>query len=140
MAEDIGLPIGDLKIIANSRLALVFGEYARERGKHESYHRAVLHAYWADGENIGERDVLESILAEVGLNVSPQDMARHSQRWSNVVDDTLGEARRSGIHAIPAFVMGSERIVGAEPYDVIRSMVERVMSENRGRYSAERAK
>ncbi|MCH7858854.1 MAG: DsbA family protein [Candidatus Marinimicrobia bacterium] len=128
MAEAVGLPVGDIRVIANTRLALMLGEYAREQGKHEDYHRAVFRAYWAEGSNIGDWDVLQAILTEVGLHLTPADLAAKFQQLSHQVDDQFQAALRQGISGIPTFIIGDRRIVGAQPYEQIRSVVKDVLT------------
>lgn len=127
MAEAVGLPIGDIRMIANTRLALMLGEYAQEQGKHEAYHRAVFRAYWSEGSNIGEWDVLQAILTEVGLHLTPGALAAKFQQLSFQVDDHFQAALRLGISGIPTFIIGDRRIVGAQPYELIRSAVKDVL-------------
>lgn len=128
MAATVGLPVGDIEVIANTRPALMLGEYAQEQGKHEAYHRAVFQAYWAEGKNIGEWDVLQAILTEVGLQLTPGDLAAKFQQLSHQVDDHFQAALRLGISGIPTFIIGDRRIVGAQPYEVIRSVVKDVLA------------
>ncbi len=54
LAGQVGLPVGEISTIAHTMLPLMLGEVAREQGRHEAYHRATFHAYWAEGQNIGE--------------------------------------------------------------------------------------
>lgn len=132
MASDVGLPIDEIAIIANTRLALMLGEYAEEQGRYEAYHRAVFRAYWAEGKNIGEWDVLSEIITELDLALTPSDMAARYQDLSHAVDAQFNSARMIGISAIPTFLFGEERIVGAQPYEVIKSLVEQTLDKHHG--------
>lgn len=135
MANDVGLPVDEITIIANTKLALMLGEYAQEQGRHEAYHRAVFHAYWAEGKNIGEWDVLSEIMTKLDLALTASDMAARYQDLSHTVDAQFNSARMMGINAIPTFVFGDERIVGAQPYEVIKSLMEQTLSKLQGEQS-----
>jgi predicted DsbA family dithiol-disulfide isomerase len=53
--------------LANSLLALQAGEFAAEAGAAEVFEDRVFRAYFSEGLNIGKRDVLVDLGAEVGL-------------------------------------------------------------------------
>lgn len=133
MANDVGLPVDEITIIANTKLALMLGEYAQEQGRHEAYHRAVFHAYWAEGKNIGEWDVLSEIMAELDLTLTAGDMAARFHELSHAVDTQFNSAKMVGINAIPTFVIGEQRIVGAQPYEVLKSLVEQSLEKHHGK-------
>jgi predicted DsbA family dithiol-disulfide isomerase len=124
MADQAGLPVGKLTIIANTKVPLMVAEIAKEQGLHEPYHRAVYHAYWADGKNIGEWDVLASIIKDVGLELSTEDMVQRFQDLANQVDDSFKHGIQSGVSGIPTFFIGGEKIVGAQPYEIIKQFAE----------------
>ena len=130
MANDVGLPVDEITVIANTKLALMLGEYAKEQGRHEAYHRAVFHAYWAEGKNIGEWDVLSEIMTDLDLTLTASDMTAKYQDLSHAVDAQFNSARMMGINAIPTFLFGDERIVGAQPYEVIKSLVEQTLDKH----------
>lgn len=129
MANEVGLPVGDIKIIASSRLALMLGEYAKEQGKYETYHHAVFQAYWADGKNIGDWDVLQEILADAGMKLSANDMSSLYNKLNHQVNDSLKKTRQLEIYAVPTFIIGKEKIVGAQPYEVIKPIVQQIIEQ-----------
>src|SRR5437867_6479298 len=55
------------EIVPNSMRALRLTEHARSQGKHGPFHDRVMDAYWAEGLNIGDPDVLRTLAADVGL-------------------------------------------------------------------------
>ena len=65
---ELDLPFEPPRLLSNSRLAIEASEFARDAGKHPEFHRAVLAAYFARSEDIGDLDVLSELAAQVGLD------------------------------------------------------------------------
>ena len=125
LAGQVGLPVGEITTIAHTMLPLMVGEVAREQGCHEAYHRATFHAYWADGLNIGEWKVLEPLALGAGLRINIDDLQSREQELRRLVDEGYKEGRRLGVSGIPTFFIGGEQVVGAQPYEAIKEVVER---------------
>jgi len=58
LAERVGLEMNPPPFLTNSLLALEATEYAKEKGKEEEFSRAVYRAYFQEGKNIGDLEVL----------------------------------------------------------------------------------
>jgi predicted DsbA family dithiol-disulfide isomerase len=85
----------------------------------EAIHSALYRAYFVEGRNIGDLEVLVDIASRVGL---PPEIARVvlSQRtFKDAVDGDWEKARRYGITGVPSFVAGRYKVVGAQPYEVL---------------------
>lgn len=120
-----GLPYGERKMTYNSRLAQELGKWADEQSGGEAIHDALFRAYFVDGRNIGDPQVLVQIAESVGL---PGDKARDviTQRTHRAaVDADWRKARQYGVTGVPTFVAGAEGVVGAQPYEVLEQLVER---------------
>ena len=61
VAKEQGLPFGDRKMTFNSRLAQELGKWAEQMEKGDAFHDAVFRAYFADGRNIADANVLADI-------------------------------------------------------------------------------
>ena len=68
MASLYNLPIVFPKRRVYSRYALEATEYARKQGKLHSFHRAVFHKLYGEGQDIGSWELLSSIARDVGLD------------------------------------------------------------------------
>ena len=55
-------------VVSNTRLALELGEGAREEGLHRAYHDRAMDAYWAEGQDLSLRPVLEELARAVGVS------------------------------------------------------------------------
>jgi predicted DsbA family dithiol-disulfide isomerase len=125
MAAEIGLSIGERKMTFNSRLAQELAKWGEFEGKGDELHRALFKAYFADGKNIGKKEILVELAAGVNLSAGEANFVLRERRFREAVDHDWGRARELGIRAVPTFVMAGECLVGAQPYHALASFVER---------------
>jgi predicted DsbA family dithiol-disulfide isomerase len=117
-------------VIINSRRALGAAEYAREQGKFDEMHHALFKAHWEQTGRLENVDDLVRIGAEAGLDPTELRAAIEEGRYEDVIDENRQVATSAGINAIPAHVFGRRYLVmGAQPYDVLKQVVDRVTSE-----------
>jgi predicted DsbA family dithiol-disulfide isomerase len=131
MAADVGLTVVDRDWISNSRNALEAAEFAREQGLFDPFHRAVFHAYFAEGRDIGKRDELLAIAHAVELDESGLTAALEDRRYAARVDEDVSLAWRIGFSGVPAFILGNRAIVGAQPYEVFEEVMALLGREKR---------
>jgi predicted DsbA family dithiol-disulfide isomerase len=119
MVEAAGLaynPPPDL--VPNSRKALEVTELARDRGLHEPVHTRLMYAYWEQGQNIGDEEVLLRLVGEAGLDPEEAAAALSERRYADRVDSSTDAAQRQGVNGIPAFVLGEQLLIlGAQPHE-----------------------
>lgn len=123
-AAELGLPFGERKKTYNSRLSQELGLWAEEKGKGELFHMAAFHAYFAEGKNIAKIPVLVELASSVGLPKEEAALVLSKRVYKQAVDADWKLARMMGITAVPTFVIGSDRVVGAQPYEVLSRFVE----------------
>jgi predicted DsbA family dithiol-disulfide isomerase len=113
------LPYGRRTHTYNSRLAQELAKCADSQPGFEAIHGALYRAYFVDGRNIGDLDVLTDVAQSVGL---PPDAARKVLTqgiFKQAVDADWGRARRYGVTGVPTFVAGGYKLVGAHSYGVL---------------------
>jgi predicted DsbA family dithiol-disulfide isomerase len=124
MFEASGLRFNPPEEVPRSRRALEVTELARERGLHEPVHSRLMRAYWSEGRNIGDDDVLFSLVEEAGLDRGEAAAALADGRYSERVEASTASANRLGINAIPAFVLAGRLLVlGAQPHEFFERAV-----------------
>ena len=134
VAADLNLPFGDRTMTYNSRSAQELGKWAEEQGRGEQFHRAVFRAYFADGRNIAEPDVLADITRSVGLSARSAREVIEKRSFQQAVDHDWDLSHRSGITAVPTFRLDKELLVGAQPATVLeRFLVDRGVPPRSGR-------
>jgi len=124
-ADKLGLELGDRKKTYNSRLAQELGLWAETQGKGHAFHLAAFRAYFVAGKNIADKDVLVELAESVGLPKAEARKVIDHRTFSDAVDQDWELARQKGVNAVPTFFMGLDRLVGAQPYEVLDKMVAR---------------
>lgn len=120
-----GLPYGSRTMTYNSRLAQELAAWADTQPGGEAIHDALFRAYFADARNIGDPDVLVEIAASVGLPAAQAREVIEKRTHKAPIDADWEEARRYGITGVPTFVIGTNGVVGAQPYEVLEELVKR---------------
>jgi predicted DsbA family dithiol-disulfide isomerase len=89
-----------------------------------------MHAYWSQGQNLGDDDVLLDLVAEAGLDRDEAAAVIAGGRYSDEVVASTREANRLGINAIPAFVLDRRLLVlGAQPEELFEQAVRQLREE-----------
>ena len=128
--EAAGLTYAPPDRIPNSRKALEVTELARDRGLHEQVHARLMHAYWSEGADIGDEEVLLDLVAEAGLDREEAGAALADGRYTERVLASTREANLHGINAIPAFVLDNRLLVlGAHPHAVFEQALAQLARE-----------
>ncbi len=131
--EQYGLELNRGPMGIHSRSALIGAKVAEAQGKGPQYHNAVLQAYWQRANNIEDLDVLAEIARSIGLARESFLAALRDARYSAQVDADIDEAYSYGLTGVPALIFGQRYLVsGAQPYEVLRQVVEKVEAEGKG--------
>lgn len=126
-----GIRFGDRRWLPNSRLALEAAEYARDRGNQASFHETLFRAYFTDGLDIGQIEVLVNLAEADHLDPAGLREALVDGRYRPRLDAARSEAERLGITAVPTFIIQEKHlIVGAQSLDFFRSRLREIEAEH----------
>ena len=101
-------------VVPNTMRALRLTEHARAQDLHEPFHDRLMDAYWAEGQDIGDPEVLRALATEVGVEGADDVLA--TDAYADVVRRATEEAHAVGINGIPAFLLDRKLLVlGAHP-------------------------
>jgi predicted DsbA family dithiol-disulfide isomerase len=104
-------------------------ELARDRGLHEPVHDRLMEAFWAEGRDVGDHDLLRGLAVESGLDAAEVEDVLASDAYLERVLASTAEAQSIGITGIPAFVFdGRMLILGAQPREVFEQAMGRLGS------------
>ena len=131
-ADAEGLPHAQRSRWYNSVPAHQAAEWAAEQGQGEDFRRAVFRAYFADLQNIGSPDVLAGLAEGLKLDGADLRAALAEGRYRDRVQGQFETARQLGITGVPAYVAGRYLMVGAQPLEVFRQLVETAQAEETG--------
>ena len=103
-------------VVPRSLPALRLTELARDLGLHRETHDRLMDAYWSEAQDIGDRDVLRRLAAEVGLPADEVEDVLRSERYGDRIEDLTRQAVSIGANAVPAFLLdGRLLVLGAQP-------------------------
>lgn len=133
MAERRGMLLRLPPVQPRSRRALEAAELARERGRFDAMHHALFRAFFEDGRDLDDPQVLLEVGTSVGLNAEELRSALEQGRYTETVlrDERL--AQELGISGVPAMLVrpadaaleDAEVVMGGQPYESVRAAVER---------------
>jgi 2-hydroxychromene-2-carboxylate isomerase len=87
---------------------------ARREGVFEPFHRAVYPAFWAEGLNLGDPEVLATVLKGIGLNAERLIELASDPEVKQELRATSEEAVERGVFGAPSFFVGSELYWGTD--------------------------
>lgn len=113
--------------LSNSRQAILLGEYIHlHTPEHEdAYHEAIFKAYFTNGQDIGNQEVLSAILNQLGMNPDTLSLALTDQASAARVKENSEAAFQARVTGTPTFFIGNQRIVGAQPYPQLLAAAKR---------------
>jgi predicted DsbA family dithiol-disulfide isomerase len=86
-------------------------------------------AYWAEGANIGDHDVLRTLARDVGLADDDVERVLAGDDYAQRVAVSTQQAVSLGANGVPAFVLnGKLLILGAQPREVFEQALTRLQS------------
>ena len=138
MAESLGMKLRLPPVQPRSRKALEAAEFAREKGLYDEMHNALFRAFFEDGRDIGDVEVIVDVAAPVGLDPNELRRALSEDRYTEKVlaDEEL--SRKLGVSSVPTMLVTpagaqlseAEVITGAQPYGGrIEAAVERALDK-----------
>jgi len=128
----VGLPFRAPTHVPNSRRALETAELVRLRwpASFRALDDALFEAHFVTGQDIGDRDVLMSLVAQAGASPAAVAAALDAGQGDEAVRASIDAARDHGIVATPAWLFNESFVVpGVQP----REFFERVISRLRAR-------
>lgn len=127
-----GLPYSRRTHTYNSRLAQELGKWADTQPGGDKLHDAIYRAYFVDTKNIGDPEVLVALAESVGLSGAEARAVLAERRFEEAVDRDWMKSRAYGVTGVPTFVAGGYGVVGAQPYEVLAQLLEKVGVPKRG--------
>lgn len=129
LARESGLSMRMPEVVVNSHLALEAAECAREHGGFAAYHRGLFRAYFEEGRDIGDTDVLCDVARACGVDDQRLREALADGRYAALVDRVTDEARADEVLSTPTYIFsGGFRMTGAQDYAVFASVTRRLLA------------
>ncbi|WP_166244228.1 DsbA family protein [Paenibacillus turpanensis] len=132
-AAELGLTYNmDTLVVTNTFDAHRLSQYAAAKGKLIPMTERLLKAYFTDSLNLGDREILADLAAEVGLERDEAAQMLESDAFSNDVRDDEQEGAQLGIRGVPFFVIDRKYgVSGAQPSEVFLQALQKAWEESR---------
>lgn len=126
-AEGEAMVIPDL--MPNTHLAMVLGEYGRDRGEDVYWplHLDIFRAYYVRGLNIGSREVLLGVARDHDLDIQEVIAAWDDDTYEERLHQFYHLSLQLGVQETPAALVCNELLIGTRPYAVLKDAIERCM-------------
>jgi len=106
MAKEVGLEYNfDKAVIANSFDAHRLIQMAKQQGKGDAAEEQLFKAYFTEGRNMSNPEVLAQIGSEIGLNANEVKQMLGSDDYKDAVAEDINMAETLGARGVPFFVI-----------------------------------
>mgnify|MGYP001601071062 CR=1 FL=1 len=137
MARGYGLEFGPRNRNVRSRLALEGAKFAEDAGLASPYARAMFHAHFTDGRDIGDTETLVDIARVSGLDGEAFRVCLEQRTMRERVNRELALAAMYRLSGVPAFIVGGKYlVVGAQPLEMLVDVVDKAVKWSRGQLVA----
>lgn len=127
MIDEAGLPRGERTRVPNSRAALNVAELARDKGVHDELHERLMSAYWVEGKDIGDADVLVGEAASVGLDPGEVRTVIEDLPYGERIAAATAALFELGGSGVPGWVVDDRVFVpGAQPHELFERVMQKL--------------
>jgi protein-disulfide isomerase len=103
---------------------------AGDQGKFWEYHDT-LFTNWT-GENVGDftKDKLTQYAEALGLNMAEFGSCLSEEKHKGTVEQDKAQADADGVHATPTLFINGVKVEGAQPFDILKDLIEQALNGN----------
>lgn len=129
--EKYELHLCELPILANTKKALIVGEYAKEQGKGKEYVHAMWKAYMVEGKNISLISEIENAAQTVGISVQEVKNALENTKYAKMLQDNMKAGWSYELNSVPTFIINDEyKVTGAQQPEVFAGIFDEILAKN----------
>ena len=104
--------------------------WAELEGRHVPLKHALLRAYFSDGKNVSDREVLVRIAGDVGLDAHETRRVLDSGKYADEVRAQELRFQQAGIHSVPAIIVNDTYLIpGGQPPEVFERALREIATE-----------
>ena len=122
MTEE-NLAYGNRSHTYNSRLAQELAKWGESFPEGEALNLKLFEAYFAEGRNLAEPDVLLDVAEVAGLPLETAEEVIRQRSFRDAVDTDWKRAHKLGVTGVPTFFSENRRLVGAQPYEALEQLI-----------------
>jgi predicted DsbA family dithiol-disulfide isomerase len=131
MAKEVGLNYDfDKAVVANSFDAHRISHYAYSKGKGDNMEEVLFKAYFEEGKNTADHNVLTVLAISIGLNEAEVREVLQNNRYADEVKKDIYESTQIGVSGVPFFLFNDKYAVsGAQDSKVFLQTLTKAYSE-----------
>ena len=131
MAKNAGLEYHlDQSVMVNSFKAHRLIQLAKEKGLGNEAEESLFRAFFTDGLNVADTDTLIRLGKEIGLDEESIRGALEDDKYAELINSDIEEARALGVRGVPFFVFDRKYgVYGAQPPEQFLQTLEKSFSE-----------
>jgi predicted DsbA family dithiol-disulfide isomerase len=131
MALSVGLKYNfDKTLVANTLRAHQFTHFAKAKGKQNEAEEVLFNAYFIEGLNIDDINILAQLAEKIGLESVALISAIENGTYKDAVSQDIYEARQVGVQGVPFFLIdGKYAVSGAQESSTFLKTLEKAYKE-----------
>ena len=131
MAQNAGLEYHlDKSVMVNSFKAHRLIQLAKNKGLSDEAEERLFSAFFTEGLNIADTDILLQIGKEIGLDEEDIKTAMEDNKYVEMIQKDIAEAQTLGVQGVPFFVFNRKYgVSGAQPPNQFLQTLEKSFSE-----------
>ena len=104
--------------------------WAEKKGLQPQLKHALFTAYFTDGQNPSDHDVLVRVAAKVGLDADEARALLASDRFADEVREREQLYLQNGIHSVPAIIINDRHLIhGGQPVEVFEQALRQIAAQ-----------
>ena len=104
--------------------------WAELQGRQPALKNALFKAYFTDGEDPSNHELLVRLAGEVGLDVAEARALLQSDRYATEVREREQFYLQQGIHSVPAVIVNGRHLIqGGQPVEVFEQALRQIAAE-----------
>ena len=104
--------------------------WAEEKGLQAALKKALFKAYFTDGQDPSNHEVLVRVASEVGLDAAEARALLVSDRYADEVREREQFYLQNGIHSVPAIIVNERHLIqGGQPVEVFEQALRQIATQ-----------
>ena len=104
--------------------------WAEEQGLQKALKHALFTAYFTDGKDPSNHEVLVQVAASVGLDAQEAQALLASNRYADEVREREQFYLQNGIHSVPAIIINERHLIsGGQPVEVFEQALRQIAAQ-----------